>query len=267
MVIHNQEAIIDHVFAAAKPPITPNPSGGGTQGGGNAGAVTQGGGTGGGRNDPAAPTPASPPSKGVIDFTVGPLTISGVSLQYKEQGNDKLISITMDATFAMAPVTFSLLGFGFGVPLGDVKLDNLSPLFGHIHPLIAGLSLSFDKPPLLVAGGFEHQIIGSGVDLQDIYLGGIGISWPPYTFVGLGEYAVLNGFKSVFLYAKLDGRKYLLTHMICKADQYSTGHPRICDHLWRPHGIWIQLLRPVADGGSNYRLSIHQRPFDKRCWQ
>lgn len=158
----------------------------------------------------------------------------------------------MDATFAMAPVTFSLLGFGFGVPLTGIMLDNLSGLFGNIHPLISGLSLSFDNPPLLIAGGFEHDVIGSGANLQDIFLGGIGISWPPYTFVGLGEYAILDNYKSVFLYAKLDGRKYLPAHGIYKADQSSTDYPRIRNHIWHASGFWIQFIRPVSDRGPNH---------------
>jgi hypothetical protein len=270
MVIHNQEAIIDHVFAASKPTINKSLSGGGgTQGSGTQAGGAGGGGTGGGGsgNNSVTPMPASPPSKGALQLKAGPLTTSAISLQYKEQGDNKLISVTMDATLAMGPVTFSLLGFGFGIPLQAIKLNDLSGLFGHMTPLIAGLALSFDKPPLLIAGGFEHLTIGSGKDLQDIYLGGIGISFPPYTFVGLGEYAVLNDYKSVFLYAKLDGRKYYPHLGHTEANPSSTCYPRICNHLWRSSWFRIQLIRPLPDNERNHGIPLHQRQVLARCRQ
>ena len=106
----------------------------------------------------------------------------------------------------MGPISFGLLGFGFGLPLDAIKLNDLSSLPGQIVPELQGLAVSFNQPPLLVAGGFEHQFVGG----NEIYMGGIGISFPPYTFVGVGEYEILNGFKSVFIYCKLDGRKCFL---------------------------------------------------------
>ncbi|KIV76927.1 hypothetical protein PV11_08776 [Exophiala sideris] len=157
---------------------------------------------------PAQPlVAASPPTKGAIDFSLGPLSISGLAIQFKEQdSNNKVISVTMDATFAMGPITFSLIGFSLDIPLAGITLDDLKSLT-NITPGIEGLALVFDQPPLLVAGGFEHKQTGSVAtgDFQNVFLGGVGISWPPYTFVGLGEYAILQNYKSVFLYAKLDG--------------------------------------------------------------
>jgi hypothetical protein len=150
--------------------------------------------------------PTNAPGKGTVDFTAGPLSISALTLQYKEQGNDKVLALSMDAIFSMGPISFSLLGFGLSIPLKDLKLNDLSGLFGNVKPDLRGLAIAFNKPPLLIAGGFEHQFIGT----DEIFMGGIGISFPPYTFVGVGEYEILNGFKSVFLYAKLDGRKYTL---------------------------------------------------------
>lgn len=166
---------------------------------------------------PSSSDPApSAPSKGAISFTLGPLTISAVTLQYKEHGSSKqkILSVVLDATFKMGPMTFSLLGFSLGVPLsGTVTLDKLSGLADQIDVSLQGLALSFNNPPLLLAGTFEHQVVADG----EIFMGGLGISFPPYTFVGLGEYKILNNYKSVFVYAKLDGRKFLpLFKILCK---------------------------------------------------
>ncbi|RKK90894.1 hypothetical protein BFJ71_g11251 [Fusarium oxysporum] len=193
IVIQNQKAVLDHVFATAKPsvppPKTPNtPSEALTAG------VTV--------SDDEPSVPASPPSKGELTLSLGPLTISAISLQYQEQGDVPQISITMDATFAMGPILLELIGFGFTVPLdGGITLDNLASLVGKMSPVISGMVASFNQPPLLIAGGFEHIVTKT----QDTYLGAIGISFPPYNFIGIGEYAVLDGFKSIFLYAKLNG--------------------------------------------------------------
>ena len=56
---------------------------------------------------------------------------------------------------------------------------------------------------------FEHEVAAFGTGSKDSYRGGIGISFPPYTFVAVGEYSqvvlVDQEYKSIFVYAKLDG--------------------------------------------------------------
>lgn len=211
MVIHNKEVSVDHVFGASgtpQPTITPpmvliSPSTRVQAGKTSKAAVA--------RVSDSPPDPTSnPPAKGSLTFTFGPLSISAITLQYKEQGLSKILSLTMDAIFTMGPISFGLLGFGFGLPLDAIKLNDLSSLPGKIVPELQGLAVSFNQPPLLVAGGFEHQFVGG----NEIYMGGIGISFPPYTFVGVGEYEILNGFKSVFIYCKLDGRKCFLHRLM-----------------------------------------------------
>jgi hypothetical protein len=206
IVIRNNAAVIDHLFAASKQniPSTPTKAPAPTPTPTNS-AVNTGNSISGNAADPQPPPP-SPPTKGTVDISLGPLSIGGVALQYKENGSDKLIGVTMNATFQMGPISFELIGFGFEISVQNITLKDFSKL-ENLQVFISGLSLGFNKPPLLIAGGFEHDTIGTEgqPDFQDIYLGGIGISWPPYTFVGLGEYAILNDYKSVFLYAKLDG--------------------------------------------------------------
>jgi hypothetical protein len=198
IVIQNQKAVLDHVFATAKPSVPP-PKTTNTTSEALAAEVAV--------SDDEPSVPASPPSKGELTLSLGPLTISAISLQYQEQGDVPQISITMDATFAMGPILLELIGFGFTVPLdGGITLDNLASLVGKMSPVISGMVASFNQPPLLIAGGFEHIVTKT----QDTYLGAIGISFPPYNFIGIGEYAVLDEFKSIFLYAKLNGREFPL---------------------------------------------------------
>jgi hypothetical protein len=154
--------------------------------------------------------PVSNASKGSVSKTLGPLSISAVSLQYKENDGIKHLFVTMDATFALGPISFGLLGFGIGLPMNDLSLNNLGGILKGIDAELHGLALGFDKPPILLAGSFEHDS-APGVDT---YMGGLGISFPPYTFVAVGEYQVLNNYKSVFIYAKLDGREYPLVPFV-----------------------------------------------------
>lgn len=214
IVIQGQQAVLDHVFATATPavskPITPSlavetPATSGSTG--TSGAVTSGNTTTINSASSVA-APSSPPSKGGLTLNLGPLTISAISLQYQEQGGAPQISITLNATFAMGPMILELIGFGFSVPLLGITLDNLKSLAGHMSPVLSGMDVSFNQPPLLIAGGFEHIVTATN---DDEYLGAIGISFPPYNFIGVGEYAVLDGYKSVFLYAKLNGRMYFST--------------------------------------------------------
>jgi hypothetical protein len=213
IVVHNGKVALDHVFFAspvkddpeAGPtlPLVANAAGLGAPVGGISGVEKVSSQL--ASKSPTAPDP-SKPAKGAVAFKLGPLAIDAVTLQYKEQAGQKSLIITMDATFTMGPITFSLLGFGLTVTLSNhITLNDLQHAVDGVGVVLAGLALSFNKPPLLVAGGFEHI----KDDTQDTFLGGIGVSFPPYTFVGLGEYSIVSHgtdkYKSVFLFAKLDG--------------------------------------------------------------
>lgn len=58
-----------------------------------------------------------------------------------------------------------------------------------------------------MAGVFEHVTTSD----QDSYRGGIALAIPPYTFLAVGEYSTVTlagkNYKSVFVFAKLDGRE------------------------------------------------------------
>ncbi|KAK4212056.1 hypothetical protein QBC37DRAFT_288866 [Rhypophila decipiens] len=157
-------------------------------------------------------SPVNPPSKGSLTKTLGPLTISAITLEYKS----KRIYLTLDATFTLGPITLSLLGFSVGFLTAGIKLNNLSVLAteasSRISISLRGMAITFDRPPLLIAGGFEHEIMAlDGGSFASAYRGGVGIGFPPYTFIGVGEYSDVTlpdgkgNYKSIFLFAKLDG--------------------------------------------------------------
>lgn len=207
IVMHNNQVIIDHVFAASGTSVKRSSGKGTVMRSGNNGSKNlnvSGTDNTDNNNTSTDEPPSNPPTKGTVGISLGPLSIDSVALQYKENGTAKMVGITMNASFAMGPLSFELIGFGFEVPLTTITLHDFGSLT-KLQPVIAGMALGFSKPPLTIAGGFEHDTIGTGADLQEIYLGGIGVSWPPYTFVGVGEYAILHDYKSVFIYAKLDG--------------------------------------------------------------
>jgi hypothetical protein len=99
---------------------------------------------------------ASNASKGPVNKKLGPLSISAVSLQYKEQNGNKHLWVTLDAIFTMGPISFALLGFGIGLLMNDIHLNDLGGILSKIDAQLNGMALSFNNPPILLAGIFEH---------------------------------------------------------------------------------------------------------------
>jgi hypothetical protein len=153
MVVQNGQLVIDHVFFAKSTDNSTQNS----QQSLIAGQIKD--------TVPQEPAP-SPPTKGALSFTFGPLAISAVTLQFKERGGGQSLCVSTDAAFTIGPISFSLLGFTIAVPLDSIKLDNLVGALDAITVTLQGLALSFDKPPLLLAGVFEHNVIGTGKDRQ-----------------------------------------------------------------------------------------------------
>ncbi|KEF54961.1 uncharacterized protein A1O9_08613 [Exophiala aquamarina CBS 119918] len=193
VVVNDGQAILDHVFKPTK----------------NQGSTTVARTLRAGDSTPAASLAASDeeskPSKGALSKTTQFLSISGVTFQYK---GDRLW-ITLDATVVLGPLEFSLLGFGVGLNLSAVSLNQLDIVKLDPQVQLRGMAASFDKPPILIAGIFEmdeREVNGQHIKS---YRGGVGLTIPPYAFVAVGEYAEVEEgsekYKSVFIYAKLDG--------------------------------------------------------------
>ncbi|KAM7184244.1 hypothetical protein V8F33_013107 [Rhypophila sp. PSN 637] len=206
MIVQGGDVVLDHLFVIGKDETKTDKK-----------DPKSGDNSGGNQPRPLAPpstevSPVNPPSKGALTKTLGPLTISAITLEYKS----KRIYLTLDATFTLGPITLSLLGFSLGFLTTGIKLNNLSVLAteasSRISISLRGMAIAFDRPPLLIAGGFEHEIMTlAGGASASAYRGGVGIGFPPYTFIGVGEYSDVTlpdgkgNYKSIFLFAKLDG--------------------------------------------------------------
>ena len=164
----------------------------------------------------AGPPPTNTPTKGSLSKSMGPLTISALTLEYKS----KTLHVQMDATLTLGPISIGLLGFGIGFLTTGLQLNDLSKLVTEADERLSislrGMSIAFDRPPVLIAGMFEHDIVTlADKSVAESYKGGVGIGFPPYTFIGVGEYSDVKkfnadgssagGYKSIFLFAKLDG--------------------------------------------------------------
>ncbi|KAK0732483.1 hypothetical protein B0T21DRAFT_334666 [Apiosordaria backusii] len=145
-------------------------------------------------------------SKAPMKKALGPLSIDNIGLYYKKGK----FGITLDATFLMGPIGLALLGFSIDVPFD--KDHNLSkpPKIGDVGFSLEGLIVSFDKPPLTIAGGFMR----TKMDNMDVYAGGLILKFDPWMFQAMGVYASVpregstnpeDKYTMVFIFCKLNG--------------------------------------------------------------
>ncbi|KAF3288811.1 hypothetical protein TWF970_005865 [Orbilia oligospora] len=134
-----------------------------------------------GANDGEAPPGDNKGSKAPLKKSIGPLSIENIGLIYK---NGKL-GVMFDATFLMGPIGLSLLGFGVKVPFNkEYNLKNPPPI-SKVSFQLEGMVVSFDRPPLTVAGGFKR----SEKDGIISYAGGLIIKFDPWQLQAAGVYA------------------------------------------------------------------------------
>lgn len=141
----------------------------------------------------------SPPSDSssmtTFKKTIGPLSISNIGFQLK----GSTLSILFDASVVLGPIGFSLQGFGLSLDFSDEtsSLQNLPKL----NPMLSGLAIEFDRPPLVVSGLFEKTVI----DKSTFYVGGVIVSFDPYLFEAAGFYGNTGDTTSAFIFGMLQG--------------------------------------------------------------
>ncbi|KAH0538452.1 hypothetical protein FGG08_004950 [Glutinoglossum americanum] len=140
---------------------------------------------------------------GSYSKTIGPLSIQNMGLKFSTNGDESSIGILLDASITLGPITFSLLGFSITLPFTSKNsLQNLpEPKFA-----LSGMSAAFDRPPILLAGLFEH---GFSKDTE-YYQGALIVSYMPWLFQAAGYYGETTppdqeAFKSFFAFARLNG--------------------------------------------------------------
>ncbi|KAF8418700.1 hypothetical protein EV426DRAFT_539292 [Tirmania nivea] len=178
------EAILDYVFGGtSKPPPAP---------GSASRALTE-------KADTPSDSPGDDPSLVPMKKQAGAITISNIGFKYKNSS----LSILLDASFEMGPLSFKLIGLKLILKFTEGKtLTN--PPFPDFD--IDGLAVGFNKPPLILAGMF----IRLNTDEVKGYAGGIAVGFVPYLFKAAGFYGEVTpkeggDFKSVFVFAKLEG--------------------------------------------------------------
>jgi hypothetical protein len=145
----------------------------------------------------------APVTKGNTDKKAGPLSISGLSLQYK---NGSLF-VGVDATLVLGPLTFAVLGFTIELEINKVKLDDLSALITNnfIHVSIHGLEVAVSKPPLTLGGAFVYETgTDNAGDTYESYRGGVSVGFEAWDILAVGEYRIVtmpnkSQFRSVFV--------------------------------------------------------------------
>ncbi|KAK0747051.1 hypothetical protein B0T18DRAFT_326987 [Schizothecium vesticola] len=104
-------------------------------------------------------------SKAPFKVAVGPLSIENIGLQFDFK--TQRLGVVLDATFLMGPIEDG------GIPISDLQVS------------LQGMAVSFDRPPVTVAGGFMH----SNIDKIDCYAGGLIIGFKPWMIQAVGVYA------------------------------------------------------------------------------
>ncbi|KAF2498801.1 hypothetical protein BU16DRAFT_579855 [Lophium mytilinum] len=188
------EAVIDHAFSA-QPKATkqpnPNPKP-------DPGAPT--------KPEPTKPAPSNPPkvsNSGEKKASMAPmhkktssLAISNIGLKF----HGHTLNIILDAVVHLGPVGMTLIGFSIDLDTSNVKkpidLLNIKPSFS-----LSGMAVEFSRPPAVIAGFFET------INTSECrgFAGGINISMAIYSFLAAGAYQEFATYKSMFVFAKLNG--------------------------------------------------------------
>lgn len=155
-------------------------------------------------------SPNGPASLAPMKKNQGPLSFERIGFEFK----DEVLSLLLDAKLALGPLEFSLIGLQINMNLRDVEdpgdskpkrvtLQTITPK--NFSLSLEGIAVSFDKPPIKVAGKFVSSQYG---DIK-YYAGGIIIGFEPWMFQAAGMYGfkTVNGreIKNVFVFLKLDG--------------------------------------------------------------
>ena len=217
MLVTNGKVVLDHVFSAksSKPAgNVPRPANSGVPRGGALALNAPG--TPAATGSSADDKGVAPVTKGDTNAKAGPLSISSLSVQYK----DNHLLIGVDATLVLGPLTFGVQGFVISINLQSVKLNDLSAIISQnllsvsIHGLEAGVS----KPPLTIKGAFVHDKDIKELDgsTSESYRGGVAVGLKAWNILAIGEYKIVTPktgpqFKSVFMYVFLPYHQVFLS--------------------------------------------------------
>ena len=109
---------------------------------------------------------------------------------------DGVLTFSLDAGMNLGPLTFSMMGLSIGSPI-----EKFEPKFD-----IAGLGLSYDKPPLEIEGAlFKKPSDQLAADVSFQFDGTAVVKAGSFSLAAIGSYAQLtNGDPSLFVFAQLE---------------------------------------------------------------
>ncbi|KAK5455896.1 hypothetical protein LTS15_005214 [Exophiala xenobiotica] len=199
------------------------------------------------------------PTKGNTQAKVGPLSLSALTLQFK---NGSLF-VSVDATLTLGPLTFSVIGFTLEIELDKVKaLNQLGNII--VKATLHGIEVGVKQGPLVLEGVFIHDVIG---DLE-IYSGGIAVSFTEWQILAIGQYTIKsssagsNGFRAVFVYGKLDGPLIDLELAIISGVRLGFGY----NYAIRPPKVEELYKFPfIADSASSGTGNDPMKVLDSMC--
>lgn len=182
MIVTDGKVILDHVFGASNKDPNP-PAKTETQ---DAGAHNSG---------PQVSTSDEvvPPTKGKTTTKAGSLSLTALSIQFK----DGQLHIGIDATLMLGPLSLSVVGFVISIVMNDPKypfrLNNLLHIVenGLVSATIHGVDISFEKEPLTIAGGFEHNIVTANGQTEEYYRGGVCVGLKAWKLLAIGQYSIV----------------------------------------------------------------------------
>ncbi|GIZ45483.1 hypothetical protein CKM354_000864800 [Cercospora kikuchii] len=164
------------------------------------------------KSNKAAPPSGAPVNTGSGEGTatgdlakkVGPIAVSNVGIRFE----DNVLLLFFDIAAHLGPVQVMLLGFGIGVNLKTLNLQSLASIEPQFQ--LKGMGVSFQQPPVGIAGMFKD----ASTSTQRLYMGGVAVSFKPYSFMAVGEYGEIarpgsvgmtDTYKTLFIFAKLEG--------------------------------------------------------------
>lgn len=131
-----------------------------------------------------------------IDAVFGPLRVAEIGIAYAH-GTAR---VTIDATLDAGGIELSASGLGFAMELGSGEWE--------LKPVLSGLGLAYDRPPVRIAGAFLAK--ESEPPYESLFAGMAVIEAKVVSVKVLGAYArAEGGFPSLFLYGVLGGRSGL----------------------------------------------------------
>ncbi|KAI1163760.1 hypothetical protein F5B18DRAFT_618039 [Nemania serpens] len=137
------------------------------------------------------------PAKAPFKQSAGPLSIENIGLTFDMK--EKRLGIVLDATFLLGPLGLALVGFGISARLeppapktigfrsddDEIEVNRFGSLpVSDPQATLSGLMVSFERPPVTIAGGFAR----TEMDGSTFFTGGLIVGFNTWKLQAMGIY-------------------------------------------------------------------------------